>query len=402
MACSAVKSKIKFKKYLLLVVVTAPALWLYYQVDSYPYKVARWLHPVEVLVSQVFTRNCSGESAWLNDTLDYAFKSQGAYSVQVAHRSAEGKLFNCEQGYKKRLFGEQVNSRHRYRYASTSKLITVAAIFQLINQQKVSLDDRLVSFFPELSGFKDARIRDVTIADLLNHRAGFNRLTLNGDPMFLRQKKPWCTHDFHRLEEIGLSFDPGSKQIYSNLGFCILGEIVGRVSGESYRTFTEREYSLVAQNIKFVGDEYFPDEVRYDFRYEEWFNDSYLKLFDFEALSSVAGLSGSASDLANLLWNLHHNKNGSPFARKPTRRDCFGLMVLDCIEDGVFYYQPNGSGLALQFHTGYLPGVVSIAAVDSLGGVTVILKSGADRPQSDFHHEWIPWLYRQLYEHYYN
>jgi D-alanyl-D-alanine carboxypeptidase len=149
-----------------------------------------------------------------------------------------------------------------------------------------------------------------------------------------------------------------------------------------------------------VGDHYAADEVRYDYRYEEWYDDSYLSLFDFDAIASVAGLSGSASDLAQLLWDIHHSKTGSPFVRKPAAARCYLPNTLDCIDLGVFYYQPEKNGLALLFHQGYLPGAASIAIIDSFGGITVLLKSGANRYQADPQNEWVRWIYSQLSAYY--
>ncbi len=392
--------KKKLIKYSVTAVVIAFCFWFYFQVDTYPYKVARWFQPVEAtLVSQV-AKHCSPTGVWLNGFVEHAVTYQGAYSAQVAFLSAEKKLDTCEIGYKDKLLGARVNAAHRYRYASTSKLVTTAATFNLVNQGKLRLEDTLVSFLPELTHFKDERIPSITIANLLNHDAGFNRLVLSGDPMFLLGDKPWCPHDLTQLQSQKLAFNPGEKQVYSNLGYCLLGEVIGRATGVPFRAYTEREYSFAARNIRFVGDHYAADEVRYDYRYEEWYNDSYLGLFDFEAISAVAGLSGSASDLAQLLWDIHHSKAGSPFVRKPAAARCYQAETLDCIDSGVFFYQPEKNGLALQFHPGYLPGVASIAVIDSFGGVTVLLKSGADRPQLNPHNEWVRWVYSQLKAHY--
>jgi D-alanyl-D-alanine carboxypeptidase len=392
--------KAKLLKYFFTSVIIAGAFWFYFQVDTYPYKVARWFQPAEATLVSHVAKHCSPTGVWLNNFVEHAITYQGAYSAQVAFLSAEKKLDTCEVGYKDKLLGIQVNSTHRYRYASVTKLITTAAVLNLVTQGKLHLEDTLVSFLPELTQFKDERIRSITIANLLNHNAGFNRLALSGDPMFLRRNKPWCPKNMHQLQSLSLTFSPGEKQIYSNLGYCLLGEVIGRVTGEPYRAYVEREYSLAARNIKFVNDHYYTDEVRYDYRYEEWYDDSYLNLFDFKAISAVAGLSGSASDLAQLLWDIHHSKTGSPFVRKPTAERCYQPGTLDCIELGVFYYQPEKNGLALQFHQGYLPGAASIAVIDSFGGVTVLLKSGANRYQADPQNEWVRWIYNQLTTYY--
>ncbi len=390
----------KLIKYFLTVVIIFTSFWFYFQVDTYPHKVARWFWSAEATFVSHVAKQCSPDGVWLSSFVGQAVAYQGTYSAQVAYVSPEKTAVGCEIGYKDKFLGVMVNSEHRYRYASTSKLITTAASFNLIRQGRLRLDDRLVSFFPELNQFQDERVRNITIAHLLNHSAGFNRLTLDGDPMFPRSARSWCPRRMGELQTLKLTFTPGERQVYSNLGYCLLGAVISRISGEPFRVYVEQEYGLVARNILFVDGTYLPDEVRYDYQYEEWYNDFYLVLFDFEALFSVGGLSGSATNLAQLLWDIHHSKTGSPFVRKPTAARCYLAATIDCIDLGVFYYQPEKDGLALQFHRGYLPGTTAIAVIDSFGGVTVLLKSGENRFHPDPNSEWIRWIYGQLRAHY--
>lgn len=393
------KRRRKIGEVLIVTGLTFICCFFYYQYSMYPYKVDRWLQPYEALMVSFATRKCSPEFSWISAVADYAVTVRGAYSAQAAFISPDKQLETCTLGYKDKLFSEQLNDIHRYRYASTTKLVTMAAIMRLQVQDKVSLDDKLVSFFPELTQFKDQRVRQITIAHLLNHAAGFNRLTLNGDAMFLRRDKPWCPNDFTKLQAITLGFNPGEKQVYSNEAYCLLGEVIHRVAGEEYRAYVEREFSLAGRGIKFANHYYYDDEVRYDYRYEEWYNDSYLTLFDFQALSSSAGLSGSAAALAGLLWDMHHQAS-SPFAIRRAIKACNFLRKISCVSNGVFQYQPEKNGMALYYHEGYLPGSSSIAVVDSYGGVTVLLRSGADKLQGSPSNEWIVWIYKQLNIHY--
>lgn len=388
--------KKKLYKYFFTYSIVAVSFWLYFQFATYPFKVARWLQPFETEVTLLTSRVCSPSSSWVKMFVEHAARYQGAYSAQVVFLSAEKLTHTCKFGYKNKIFGEQVTAEHRYRYASTTKLITTTAILNLVNEGKIFLDDRLVDFFPELSEFKDGRIRQITIAHLLNHSAGFNRLTLKGDPMFLRRNTPWCPNDLLKLQSVVLTYPPGEKQAYSNIGYCLLGEVIHRVTSETYRDYVDREFLLSKRNIKFVNNYYYSDEVRYDYRYEEWFNDTYLELFDFEAISSAAGLSGSATALAQLFWDIHHKKGNSPFVLSAPAVSCNLKKVTGCLSLGLFHYQPEEYGIALHFHEGYLPGSASIAIVDSFGGVMVLLKSGANRHQKNPENEWIRWIYKRL------
>lgn len=386
----------KFIKYIFTALAIAVSFWFYFQIDTYPYKVARWFQPLEAGVVSVTAKHCSPVNSWLNLFVEHAVRYQGAYSAQVVFLGPNEHLHTCEIGYKDKLFGTPVSAGHRYRYASTSKLVTGATILKLVQQGKINLKDTLISFFPELTRFKDERIANITIAHLLNHKAGFNRLTLSGDPMFLRRNKPWCPHMISELQALELAVNPGEKQIYSNVGYCLLGEVIHRVTGKPYRDYVEHEFSLAKRDIKFVDDFYYDDEVRYDYRYEEWFNDSYLKLFDFDAIASSAGLSGSAAALTQLLWDIHHRHGLSPFELQDPAADCDLQTVNGCLNLGINHYWPEKHSIMLHYHQGYLPGSASVAVIDSFGGVTVLVKSGANRYQQDPENEWIRWIYKRL------
>lgn len=388
--------KSKFIKYLFTVLAIIGGFWFYFQIDTYPYKVDRWFQPMEAKIISATAKNCSPDTSWLNLFVNHAVTHQGAYSAQVAFLSVENRLSHCEIGYQHKIGADKLSKDHRFRYASISKLVTTAIIINLAREGQISLSDTLLKFLPEVTQLKDERIRHITIADLLNHKAGFNRHTLAGDPMFLRRNKPWCPSNLKELQTFKLAFTPGEKQIYSNIGYCLLGEIIHRVTDESYRDYVERKFSLSGRSIKFIDNYYYNDEVRYDFRYEEWYNNSYLKLFDFEAISSAAGLSGSATALAHLLWDIHHNNSDSPFSLRLPAVDCNLSKIGGCLTLGVNHYRPEKHGITLHYHKGYLPGSTSFAVIDSFGGVTVLTQSGASRYQENPQNEWIEWAYQRL------
>ena len=120
--------------------------------------------------------------------------------------------------------------------ASISKTFTAAAIVQLRDDGKLSLDDPLAKFIPEFKAVtcRYGRIEDVTLRRLLTHLSG-----LVGES----PTPHWRSANFPTMEDIlrglpnsALVIEPHSAFKYSNLGFALLGEVVARVSG---RPFTE-------------------------------------------------------------------------------------------------------------------------------------------------------------------
>ena len=111
-----------------------------------------------------------------------------------------------------------------YDLASLTKVIgTTTAIMLLYDAGKLTLDDKVHTFFPEFTGGdKDL----VTIRDLLTHRGG---LPAGRDLWRLA----WSPADAQRLVlDTPLEYAPGTRYIYSDLGADILGFIAERVSGK--------------------------------------------------------------------------------------------------------------------------------------------------------------------------
>jgi CubicO group peptidase (beta-lactamase class C family) len=125
--------------------------------------------------------------------------------------------------------------------ASISKTFTGAAIVQLRDEGKLSLDDPLANFIPEFKAVTChfGRIEDVTLRRLLTHLSG-----LVGESPTAH----WRTATFPTMEEIlaglaksALVIEPHSAFKYSNLGFALLGEVVARVSGRPFTEYLRRE-----------------------------------------------------------------------------------------------------------------------------------------------------------------
>lgn len=123
-----------------------------------------------------------------------------------------------------------------FRIASMTKSFTALAILALRDERRLSLDDPVTKFVPELGGLayptKDSP--PLTVRHLLSHSAGFP------------EDNPWGDRQLARSEETfsewlrgGLPFStpPGTAYEYSNYGFAILGRVVSRASGVPYQQF---------------------------------------------------------------------------------------------------------------------------------------------------------------------
>jgi len=125
--------------------------------------------------------------------------------------------------------------------ASLTKVVaTTTSVMMLVEQGKLRLNDTIGKFFPEI---EDENAKKVTILQLLTHVSGYQ-------PDFdLREKWTGREGMVAALKKEKLRTPPGTKFVYSDIGFIVLGEIVQRVSGSFLKTFAQENiFSKLYQN----------------------------------------------------------------------------------------------------------------------------------------------------------
>jgi len=123
----------------------------------------------------------------------------------------------------------------RYSIGSISKQFTSAAILMLAEEGKLSLDDKVVRWLPELT-----RANEVTIRELLSMTSGYQDFWPQ-DYVMPNMLNPVTAQQI--MDEWGkkpLDFEPGTKWQYSNTNYVIAGVIVERVAGMSYLDFLQK------------------------------------------------------------------------------------------------------------------------------------------------------------------
>jgi CubicO group peptidase (beta-lactamase class C family) len=198
-----------------------------------------------------------------------------------------------------------------FHVASISKQFTAASIVLLEQDGKLSFDDDVHKYIPELPDFG----AKITIRNLLHHTSGLR------DQWDLLELSGWrYSLDLITNEDVmsvvvrqkALNFSPGAEYSYSNTGYTLLGEIVKRVSGKSLREFTtERILTPLgtkdthfrddhAEIIKHQAYGYSKDKGRWE-----------LSVTNFDTVGATS-LFTTVEDLA--LWdeNFYTQKVGGP------------------------------------------------------------------------------------------
>ena len=136
----------------------------------------------------------------------------------------------------------------RYAIGSISKQFTATAILLLQEQGKLSLDDKVAKFLPDLT-----RANEVTIRQLLSHTSGYQDYWPQDYvmPMMLQPVTPQKILDAWARKP--LDFDPGTKWQYSNTNYVIAGLIVEKAGGQPLLQFLQQKV-FAPLNMKSIAD----------------------------------------------------------------------------------------------------------------------------------------------------
>jgi CubicO group peptidase (beta-lactamase class C family) len=183
---------------------------------------------------------------------------------------------------------------------SVSKQFTAAAVLLLVERGKISLDDDIRKYFPELPTYE----KPITVRELLNHTSGLRDWgsveEIAGWPRTTRE----YTHA-HVLEILSrqhaLNYKPGDAWSYTNSGYNLAAMLVERVSGMSLQAFCRKEFfePLGMTSTQWRDDfrRVVPNRaIAYEARDKEWRQD-----MPFEDIYGNGGLLTTVGDL--LKWN---------------------------------------------------------------------------------------------------
>ncbi len=184
----------------------------------------------------------------------------------ILHLQTPGEEYTVKAGFA----GVPVTEHTRYRVASVSKTFTAAAIMLLDQEGIINIDDALtavipgtgMTYLPDTAAFAIPNKEQITIRDLLSHRAGV--YDLFNDPVPAESSEAYAGMQYavyiqdvmgeelhqYTLEELAgvlavnqLSYGPpGEVFHYSDTGYSLLAGIVERASGMSYAEYLQEKF----------------------------------------------------------------------------------------------------------------------------------------------------------------
>lgn len=131
-----------------------------------------------------------------------------------------------------------VNDHHLFRMGSVSKSFASLAILQLIEQGRLSLDDRLRDIAPEVVFENEWETTDpLKIVHLLEHTTGFDDMHFAAMHNAEADELPLLEMIRKHANSLHCRWKPGSRFSYSNPGYVILTYLIEKFSGQNYHDY---------------------------------------------------------------------------------------------------------------------------------------------------------------------
>ena len=281
----------------------------------------------------------------------------------------------------------------RYSIGSISKQFTAVAMLLLQEQGKLSLDDKVGKFIPDLT-----RANEVTIRQLLSHTSGYQDYWPQDYVMPMMLQPVTATKILDMWARKPLDFDPGTKWQYSNTNYVIAGVIIEKVSGKPLLQFLQEKVfsplgmaSVANTDQKKLGDTDPTGYMRYAL--------GPLRVAPKEGagwLFAAGELAMTAEDLAKWNISIMDQRLLKPASYRELEREVqlnngfgtrYGLGVSLAME----------GGHRAVSHGGEVSGFVSESVVfpDERVSVVTLTNQDASSAASDIAHGIVPLLFQQ-------
>jgi len=178
------------------------------------------------MIASQLPAQAAASGNWDRTKLEQAAKLMGDW---IADGRVQGATILVTQGARQfaRNFGTAKGTEPVFLLASITKPMTAAAVMTLVDAGQLSLDDKVVKFFPAFTG--EGR-ETITIRHLLTHTGGLPDMLAN-DEALREQHAPLSAYREGALKA-PLKFAPGTKYSYASMGILLSSEIAQKITGK--------------------------------------------------------------------------------------------------------------------------------------------------------------------------
>ncbi len=175
--------------------------------------------------------------AGLDNYIENAMREWRVPGLAIAVVKGDAVVYARGFGVRETGKPEPITPETRFAMASNSKAFTATALGLLVDEKKLGWDDAVCEKLPAFQLQDPAATRALTIRDLLCHRVGLG--TWQGDLIWYGSDRS-IPEVLERVRELPPDFGFRDRYAYCNLTFLAAGELLAKVSGETWASFVER------------------------------------------------------------------------------------------------------------------------------------------------------------------
>ena len=305
----------------------------------------------------------------------------------------DGKLIYAKGFGVAKLGGSaSITSKSLFHMASVTKTFVATAILQLAENAKIDLDAPVTRYLPYFR-LSDERYRAITIRQMLSHTSGIP------DTVNYHWDKP--EYDAGALERFvrsvsdeKLVFAPGEKFAYSNTAYEILGDVIAKVSGESFEDYVQHNIltPLGMKDSTLLVREASPQLLTSPHVMEKG-QVVVSRVFPYNrAHAPSSTLYSSIEDMSR--WAIANLNHGELNGRRILKQETAELMwrpVADALgmKEGISWFTTDLQGHHLVLHSGGDVGFESLLILAPDDSVAVIAMSNFAAPNKTYLNDFV-------------
>lgn len=240
--------------------------------------------------------------------------------------------------------GGPVTAHTIYRIGSVTKVVTAMAVLRLRDEGKLPLDTPAVTHLPELAQmtYPTTDSPQITIRHLLTHTSGLPRL--GAFDYHSERSQPVSEREIlEGLRGAPLENVPGVVSLYSNLGYALLGIIVGRVAKAAFYEYVDR--TIVAP-LEMGSTSWRREQVPHDRLATGymWHQNAYHERHHWK-LGAAEGMGGLYASLDDLVRLVSFHMTAWPPGARPNKDPLHNATLREAHLIGGFQHPGKGVGL---------------------------------------------------------
>ncbi len=274
------------------------------------------------------------------------------------------------------ITGKRTDENTLFAIASNSKAFTAAALGILVDEGKISWETKVIDVIPEFRLYNAYVTEDFNIKDLLTHRSGMGLGA--GDLMLWPDSSTFTKEEIiHNLRYLKQTSPFRTKYDYDNLLYLVAGEVVARVSGQSWEQFVEER---IMKPLGMERSSPSPGRVRdrsnmIDAHVPVNGVLQVVPIYESDLLNPAGGIISSVADMTKwVMMQLNHGKygenNGRQLLMERTHREMWTPQTIIPVRTagpynshfagyGLGWRLTDVSGYLQVSHTGGLAGIVT-------------------------------------------